>query len=57
MTCLVVAWPRFTTYLMLWSLGVLLFVMAIYLPNASGFWWLGAITIAFGIVLAWVRRD
>ena len=47
----------FWTFVLIELLGVALIALALYLPNAQGFFWLGAITMLFGAVLAWVRRD
>jgi len=44
------------SYIFLWMLGIVLIAISWYLPNAQGFLWLGAVTVAFGAALALLRR-
>lgn len=46
----------FPTYLFLWLLGIVLIIISWYAPNAQGFFWLGGLSLAFGVVLALLRR-
>ena len=41
----------------LWILGIVLVIVGWYIPGASIFGWLGAITLAFGAAVALYRRS
>lgn len=43
-------------YLFLWLLGILMVAFSWYIPDAGGFFWLGALTLLFGMALALYRR-
>ncbi len=43
-------------YFLLWLLGIFLVVVSWYVPNAGGFFWLGGLTLGFGVLLALVRK-
>jgi hypothetical protein len=43
-------------YIFLWLLGLLLVAVALYVPPVGGLFWLGCLTLAFGFVLAYLRR-
>jgi len=40
----------------LWLMGIVMIAVGWYVPNASGFVWLGALTLLFGAALAFFRR-
>ncbi|MGD0146525.1 MAG: hypothetical protein ABSB53_06725 [Nitrososphaerales archaeon] len=47
---------EFPSFIILWLLGIALIVISWYVPHAQGFFWLGGITLAFGVALALLRR-